>query len=330
VRKGLRFKSVVCGLLVCIALCVSGAARAAEPFPAKPIRLLVGFPPGGSADFVARPLGEALAQELGKPIIIDNRPGAGTNIASEIVAQAAPDGYTLLLGHNSSHGINQALYKQLNFDPERDFIPIGKIASFPLVIAVSPSLQVNSLRELIAKAKAEPGKLNFASSGNGSPPHLAGVLFNTLVGVDLVHVPFKGGAPAVLSILAGDTQVIFGTPPVVMPHISAGKLKGLATTTQTRSKVLPEFPSAAEAGVPGYDVEFWYGMFAPKNTPQDVVSKLFAALSKVLNRAQLKAQFQKEGVEAQSSVSPQAFAEFIKRERPRWEKLVKDSGASVD
>ena len=302
----------------------------ADSYPSKPIRIVVGYPPGGSGDFVARTISIELAKRLGQPIVIDSRPGAGTNIASEIVARAAPDGYTLLLGHNGSHGINKALYKKLSFDPDKDFVPITKVSSSPLIITVHPSVGVDSLKELIANVKAQPGKLNFASSGNGSAPHLAGVLFNSLTGVDMVHVPFRGGAPAVLSTLAGDTQVIFGTPPVVLPHIRAGKLRALATTTKARSLVVAGVPSAAEAGLPNYEVVFWTGLFAPRGTPTPVVKKLFEAIVAVLGTPQIKERFAHEGVEAQPSQSPEAFQAAIRQEAPFWEGLVVSSGATID
>lgn len=316
--------------LLALLLPTAWQAALADAYPSRPIRIVVGYPPGGSGDFIARTMSAELARRLGQSIVIDNRPGAGTNIASEMVAKSAPDGYTLLLGNNSSHGINKALYQKLGFDPERDFAPITKVSSSPLVISVHPSVRANSLRELIALAKGAPGQLNFASSGNGSPPHLAGVLFNSLTGVDIVHVPFKGGAPAVLSTLAGQTQVIFGTPPVVLPHIRAGKLRALATTTRTRSPVVPDVPSATESGLPNYEVLFWFGLFAPKATPAPVLQQLFKTTVAVLATQQIKESFAREGVKAQPSPSPEAFRAAIRAEAPFWQRLVASSGASVD
>ncbi len=303
---------------------------AAQNYPSKPIRVILGYPPGGSADFIARTIMADLAHELGQTLVIDNRPGAGTNISSEMVAQAAPDGYTLLLGNNSSHGINKALYKKLSFDPSKDFIPITRVGRMPLVIAVNPSLGIRSLQDLITLVKSKPGALNFASSGNGSPNHLAGVLFNTLTGGDLVHVPYKGGAPSATATVAGDTQVMFGTPPVVMSYLQSGRLISLSTTTKERSPILPTLPSAAEAGLRNFDVDTWFGLFAPKGTPTAIVTRLFDATIKVLGKPDVKKRLAAGGVEAKPSASPAAFDSALREESPFWEKLVKQSGATVD
>lgn len=321
--RALRHLLTVCALCWALPLW-------AQAYPVKPVRIVLGYPIGGSADFIARSIMQDLAQELGQPIIIDNRPGAGTNIASELVAQAAPDGYTLLLGNNSSHGINKALYKKLAFDPTKDFIPISRVGRMPLIIAVNGKLGVRSLQELIERVKAKPGAFNFASSGNGSPNHLAGVLFNSLTGGDMVHVPYRGGGPSAAATAAGETQVMFGTPPTVLPHISSGRLVSLSTTTTDRSIAFPDVPSAAEAGLRNFNVDTWFALFAPKGTPAAIVTRVFDAIIKVLAKPEVKKRLAAGGVEASPSASPAAFDAALRVESPFWENLVRQSGATVD
>lgn len=312
------------------ALLLAATLASAQNYPSRPVRLVVPYPPGGSADFIARSIMTEVAHELGQPLVIDNRPGAGTNIASELVAKATPDGYTLLMGNSSSHGINRALFRKLNFDPERDFIPITRLGIQPMVVAVNAQMGVRTLRELIARARAKPGTLNFASSGNGSPNHLAGVKFNALTGADLQHIPYKGGAPSAMAVIAGDAQVIFGTPPTVLPHIQSGRLVALSTTTPYGSDSLPGVPSAAQAGLAGYHVVSWHGLFAPKGTPPAIVARLYQAFANALRSPEVKRRFNAEGVDGEPSASPEAFAASIRAEAPGWESLVRQSGATVD
>jgi tripartite-type tricarboxylate transporter receptor subunit TctC len=231
----------------------AGALQAQSSFPSRPIKLVVGFAPAGAADFVSRTLGEPLSRALGQPIVIDNRPGAGSSIAAEYVAKSAPDGYTLLIASPSSILVNPLLMK-LGYDAKRDLLPVTKVTSSPLVVAANPSVGATTLKELIEAAKRQPGKLNFASSGNGAAPHLAAVLFMKLAGVEMVHVPYKGGGPAVQSVLAGETQLSFATPPSVLPLVQAGRLRALAVTSRNRTPLVPGVPGMAEAGLPDYEI----------------------------------------------------------------------------
>jgi len=312
-----------------LGLCFAAQAFA-QPYPSKPIRMVAGFPPGGAADFVARTLSEPLARALGQPVMVDNRPGAGSSIAAEYVAKSAPDGYTLLIGSPSSILVNPLIYPKLGYQPFKDLAAVSKVTSSPLVIAVNPSLGVNSLAELIAYARRHPGKLNFASSGSGAAPHLAAVLFQRLAGIDMVHVPYKGGAPAVQSVLAGDTQLSFATPPSVLPLVQAGRLRALAVTSRSRTPLVPGVPGMAEAGLPDYEISFWYGFFVPAGTAPEVVRKIFAATEQALKLPDTGMALGREGTEASGSRSPEDFAAFLAEDAKLWARLVKDSGAKAD
>jgi tripartite-type tricarboxylate transporter receptor subunit TctC len=302
----------------------------AQTYPERSIRLVVGFPPGGSGDFIARNMAEEMNRMLNQQIIVDNRPGAGANIASEIVARANPDGYTILLGGSFSHAVNPALYRKLAFDVEKDFAPITKVANFTTIIAVNPKVAANTLKELIALAKAQPGKLTYSSPGAGTPSHMAGAMLNVTAGIDIVHVPFKGGAPQLMATLAGDVPVMIGTPPVALPQIRAGRLRALSLTSSKSSAVIPGIPGAEEAGLPGYDVGGWWGLWAPAHTPSAVISRVFDIARKVLGNPQIKERLAREGLEVETSASPQEFAAFIHAEIPFWAKVVRASGATAD
>jgi tripartite-type tricarboxylate transporter receptor subunit TctC len=316
--------------LLVLAIALASDAAIGQGFPSKPVRLVVGFPPGGSGDFIARNMAEEMNRLLDQQTIVDNRPGAGANIASEIVMRATPDGHTILLGGSFSHAVNATLYKKLPFDVEKDFAPITKVANFTTIIAVNPKLPVNTLKELIAKAKAEPGMLTYSSPGSGTPSHMAGAVFNVVAGIDIVHVPFKGGAPQLLATLAGDVTILIGTPPVALPQIRAGKLRALSLTTRRSSAIIPGIPGAEEAGLPGYDVGGWWGLWAPAHTPPAVVGALFDVTRKVLGNPQIQERLAREGLEIETSGSPQEFAAFIHKEIPFWAKVVKESGATTD
>ena len=315
-------------ILVVLALIAS--APAFSQYPSKPIRLVVGFAPGGAADAVSRAIGEPLGRLLGQSIVIDNRPGNGSSLAAELVAKAPADGYTLLIASPSSQSVNPVINKNLGYVPERDFAPVTKVTSSPLVVAVHPSLPVNSIPELIAYAKKMPGKLNYGSSGNGSAPHLGAVLFSRVAGVEMVHVPYKGGGPAVQALLAGDIQLSFATPPSVLPLVQAGRLRGLAVTTRAASPSVPGLPGMGEAGLAGYDLTFWYGFFVPAGTPPDAIRKLFTATTQVLQRPDLKQLLAKEGTDVAGSKSPEEFAAFLREDAKLWQQLVKETGAKVD
>jgi tripartite-type tricarboxylate transporter receptor subunit TctC len=304
--------------------------QAQSSFPSRPIKLVVGFPPAGAADFVARTLGEPLSRALGQPFVIENRPGAGSSIAAEYVAKALPDGHTVLIASPSSILVNPLIIPKLGYDAKRDLVPVSKVTSSPLVVAVNPGVGAATLKELIDAAKRQPGKLNFASSGPGSAPHLAAVLFLRLAGVDMVHVPYKGGGPAVQSVLAGDTQLAFATPPSVLPLVQAGRLRALAVTSRARTPLVPGVPGMEEAGLPDYEISFWYGFFVRAGTAREIVQKLYQETSKVLAQPEIGKALAREGTEVSGSRSPEDFAAFITEDAKLWARLVKDSGAKAD
>jgi tripartite-type tricarboxylate transporter receptor subunit TctC len=307
------------------------AAQAfAQSYPSKPVRLVVGFAPGGAADFVARAFQEPLGRALGQPIVVDNRPGAGSSIAAEHVAKSAPDGYTFLIASPSSILVNPLISPKAGFQPLKDLVPVSKVSSSPLILAVNPGAGVSSVKELIALAKKNPGKLNFSTSGNGSAPHLSAVLFMRLAGVEMVHVPYKGGAPSVQSVLAGDTQLAFATPPSVLPMVQAGRLRALAVTSRNATPLVPGVPGMAEAGLPDYEISFWYGFFVPSGTPAEAVKKLFAATEHVLKLPEIAKTLAREGTETSSSVSSEDFGAFLVQDAKLWERLVRESGAKAD
>jgi tripartite-type tricarboxylate transporter receptor subunit TctC len=315
---------------VFLLLLVFAGQALAQPYPSKPIRLVVGFPPGGAADFVSRAFQEPLGRALGQPIVVENRPGAGSSIAAEHVAKSAPDGYSVLIASPSSILVNPIITPKAGFQPLKDLIAVSKVSSSPLILAVNPSVPAASVKELIAHAKQNPDKLNFATSGNGSAPHLAAVLFVRLAGVDMVHVPYKGGAPAVQSVLAGDTQLSFATPPSVLPLVQAGRLRALATTSREATPLIPGVPGMGEAGLPDYEIGFWYGFFVPAGTPPDIVRRLFEATSQVLNAPETGRVLAREGTETAGSASPEDFARFLAEDAKLWARLVKESGAKAD
>jgi tripartite-type tricarboxylate transporter receptor subunit TctC len=302
----------------------------AQPYPSRPVRLVVGFAPGGAADFVARTLQDPLSRALGQPIVVDNRPGAGSSIAAEHVAKSAPDGYTVLIASPSSILVNPLLSPKNPFQPMKELVPVSKVSASPLVAAVNPALGVTTLSELIDYAKRNPGKLNYASSGNGSAPHLAAVLFQRVAGIDMVHVPFKGGAPAVQSVLSGDTQISFATPPSVLPLVQAGRLRALAVTSRERTPLVPGVPGMADAGLPDYEISFWYGFFVPAGTPAEATRRLYAATSQALRAPNVNQTLAREGTEVSGSASPEDFAAFITEDAKLWARLVRDSGAKAE
>jgi len=320
--------TLVAGALA-IAFCGSVAAQTATHWPERPVKLVVGFTPGGAADYVGRSVGDALARALGQAIVIDNKPGAGSSLAADFVAKAPPDGYTILIASPSAISVNPAI------DPKRaptaaSLVPVTKLTASPLVVAANPQLGIKSIAELIEHAKKNPGKLNFAHAGMGSAPHLGGVLFNQLAGVELVPIPFKGGAPSVQSVIAGDTQVTFATPPSVLPQIKGGRLVGLGVTTTERFALVPDLPGMKESGLPAYKMDFWYGFFVPAGTPPEIVKKLFDATQVALQKPEVKAALAREGTDVSASASPADFAAFIQEENKFWAKLAKDSGAKAD
>ncbi|MEJ7670844.1 MAG: tripartite tricarboxylate transporter substrate binding protein [Casimicrobiaceae bacterium] len=322
--------------VVGIATAVALAALSATPFagaqatyPTKPIRIVVPFPAGGTTDILARAVAQRLSETLGQPAVVDNRPGAGGNIGAELVAKAPADGHTLLMGTVGTHAINASLYSKMPYDHVRDFAPIILVAGVPNVLVVHPSVPVGSVKELIAYAKANPGKLNFASSGSGTSIHLAGELFKTMAGVQMAHVPYKGSAPAVTDLLGGQVQLMFDNLPSALPHIKAGKLKALAVTSATRAAALPDVPTIAESGLAGFDATSWFGLLAPAGTPQPIIARLNNEVAKWLASTEAKEKMAGLGANT-AGHSTDEFVRHIAAETSKWAKVVTESGAKVD
>jgi tripartite-type tricarboxylate transporter receptor subunit TctC len=315
-----------------VLLCTLLPAWAQQPsgYPAQPIRLLLGFAPAGSGDLIGRAIAQEMSTLLGQPVVVENKPGAATNIASEAVARAAPDGYTLLLGGSFSHSVNPALFAKLPFDAAKDFTSLGKVATLPTVFAVPASLPVDSLRGFIDFARKEGTKVNYASSGVGSPGHIAGGYLNKSANLAMTHVPYKGGSEAVRALVAGEVQLIITSPPSVMGLVKQGRVKTLALTSAKASNLLPGIPGAKEAGLDNFDIDGWYGLYGPAGLPEAVASKLSATLNKVLAMPQIKEKFEAQGALVDASASAQEFARFGEQDRTRWAAIVKDSGARVE
>lgn len=306
-------------LPLCAPIGVSG-----QEFPTKPMRVIVGFPAGGAADILARIVAQRLTENLRQQVIVDNRPGAGSTIGAEIASKATPDGYTLLM-ISSSHVTNAGLYGQLSYHPVNSFAPIVQVASAAQVLLANPSLPAKSVGELIALARSKPGRLNFASSGKGGLTHLAAELFMRMAGVSLVHVPYKGGAPALADVIGGQVEIMFLSLPPALPQIKAGKVTALAVTSARRSSSLPQVPAIAESGVPGFEVDNWYGILAPKGTPNSVVTKLNAEVIRVVRAPDIAASFVRLGAEPEST-NPDEFRRYMLTEMAKWMKVIKDSG----
>ena len=313
-------------LLAFVAVACPLAASA--QYPDRPVLVVVPFPPGGGGDTLARTVMPKVADALGQPVVIENKPGAGGNIGSVAVARAAPDGYTLLYGTNGTHAINQTLYRQPGFDAEKDFTPVSRLTEIPAVLVVNPGLPVKTVAELVAYLKANPGKVSFASAGNGTTSHLAGVMFATLAGVDIQHIPYKGGAQAVTDVMGGRVEMMIDVMPNVYPHIKSGKVRALAVSTAKRTPAAPELPTIAET-VPGFEVSAWDAVFAPAGTPKPVVDKLNAAVRKALDDPALKETLLTRGTVTVAG-TPEELAKFVTSENARWGKVVKQIGAQVD
>jgi len=310
-----------------LALLATGAWG--QAYPAKPIRLVVPFPAGGTTDILARAVGQKLTEAWGQPVVVDNRPGAGGNIGSELVAKAAPDGYTLLMGTVGTHAINASLYAKMPYDHIKDFAPVILVAGVPNVLVVNPAVPVNSVQELIAYAKANPGRLNFASSGSGTSIHLSGELFKVMAGVQMTHIPYKGSAPALQDLIGGQVQLMFDNLPSALPQIKGGKLRALAVTSATRAAALPDVPTVAEAGLPGFEASSWFGVLAPAGTPVAIIARLNAEIAKWLASPEAREKLASQGANAAGG-SPEDFAKHIAAETAKWQKVVKESGAKVD
>ncbi|GHC70278.1 MFS transporter [Pseudorhodoferax aquiterrae] len=308
---------------------LAAGPAAAQAYPNKPITMIVPFSAGGTTDILARIVGQALSTELGQSVVIDNRAGAGGNIGGQLAARAPADGYTLFMGTVGTHAINEALYKKMPFNPIKDFAPLSRVANVPNLLVAHPAQPFKTVPELIAYAKANPGKVNFGSSGSGSSIHLSGELFKSMAKVDMVHIPYKGSAPAVNDLLGNQIAIMFDNMPSAIQHVRAGKLRPIAVTTAKRSPELPDVPTIAESGVPGYEATSWFGLFAVAGTPAPIVTQLNKALVKVLNNPDVKAKIVAQGGEVVAE-TPEQFAAFIKAETAKWGKVVKESGASVD
>jgi tripartite-type tricarboxylate transporter receptor subunit TctC len=310
-------------------LVFAGTPAVAQNFPTKPVTLVLGFAPGGPSDVMARIFSRKMEEVLKQPVVIDNRPGAGGSVSGSFVARAAPDGYTILLGTGSLLAINVSLYKNLGYDPLKDFAPISMLGSQTNVLYVHPSVQAKTLADLVALTKAQPGKYNFASGGIGTPAHLAGELLKIQAKADITHVPFKGTGPALQNIIAGHVQMAFNPPPPLMPHIKSGAIRAVAVSTLKRSSALPDVPTIDESGYPGFEATTWHGIVAPAGTPRPVIDILHKAFTTALNDPDVKRQLTNLGVDVETS-TPEAFGAYIKSEIPKWAEIIKASGAKVE
>ena len=304
--------------------CFAAGAALAQAYPSKPLRMVVPFPPGGSADILGRSVGQKLGERLGQPVVIDNRPGAGASIGAKAVAEAPADGYTLLLGTVSSHAMSPAT-NTVGYDPVKDFTPIAEIASIPFVVLVHPGVPVKNIAELVALAKSKPGQVTYASAGSGTSNHLAGELLGMAAGIKMLHVPYKGSAPALNDLLGGQVNAMFDLQLTAMPQIKSGKVRALAMTGAKRSALLPELPTVREAGVPGYEVTAWFGFFGPAGVPKPIVDRLNAELNAIMKLPDIRAKFAELGVETESG-SAEEFAGFVRGEAGKWAAVIKAAG----
>jgi tripartite-type tricarboxylate transporter receptor subunit TctC len=326
--KGERFLKSKSLLAACLLICTTGLVSA-QNYPSKPIRYIVPFPPGGGTDIVARALAPRLLEASGITLIVDNRGGGGTVVGAEMAARSPADGYTVFMGTNTSHAINPNLPTKLPYDAVRDFQPVTRLAMVPYMITVHPSLPARNVKELVALAKARPGQLNFASSGNGTPGHLAGLMLNEAAGIDMTHIPYKGSAPALTAMVSGETQLLVSSLTSTLPLVKAGRLRPIAMSSLKRSPLMPALPTVAEGGYPGFEAITWFGLFLPANTAAAITAKLNTEFVKVLNNAEFKAWLAEQGAEA-APTTPDEFAAFIKAEIARYAPLVKKSGMKPD
>jgi len=311
------------------ALLPAAAVAATNAYPTKPVRFVVPYPAGGPLDTVARAIGEKLRDSLGQPVVVENKPGAGGNLGADYVAKQPADGYTIVMGAVATHAINPTLFSKMPYDPVKDFAPITRVAMVPNIVVVNPKVPVHNVKELIAYVKANPDKLSYGSSGSGSSMHLSGELFNSMTGLHIQHIPYKGSAPAVNDLLGNQIGLMFDNMPSSYPHVKAGKLRAIAVTSGKRSPALPDVPTVAEAGVPGYEATSWFALYATGGTPQPIVDRLNAEVVKILAMPEVKKQMAEQGAEPNPE-KPAQLAAFMKSEAAKWAKVVKASGATVD
>lgn len=325
------FSRWVCRVVTLLAAAATALAQnvAAQEYPQRPIRFIVPFAAGGGGDIVVRTVAQRLTEAMGPPVVVDNRSGAGGNVGTDLAAKSAPDGYTILMANVAPIAINVSLYKKLPYDSVKDFAPVSLMAVFPNVLVVHPSVAAKSVKELIALAKAHPGQLTYASAGNGSTTHLAAELFKSMAGLDMIHVPYKGGGPALVDLIAGQVNLYFGSMPAALPHVKNGKLRALAVTSAKRSRAAPELPTVAESGFPGFAADTWIGVLAPAGTPGPIVVRLNREIVKILQQPELEEKLSAQGAEPVTN-SPEQFAAYIKSEIRKWAKVVKESGAKAD
>jgi len=321
-RRTLKTKAV---MLLLALLLPAGAAGA---YPDKPVRFIVPFAPGGGNDIIARMLGQKLGENWGQQVVIDNRPGAGGNIAAETTARAAPDGHTIFQ-FNVANAIAVSVYRKLAYDPVRDFAAITQLASSPFIVVVHPAVRAGNVREFIALAKSQPGKFNYASSGNGGSTHLITEMFKTMAGIEMTHIPYNGAGPGIIDLLGGQVQMMFAVPATATPHLRSGKLRALGVSSLRRSPLAPELPTVAESGVPGFEGATWYGVVAPAQTPAPIVAQLHHDIVRVLRLPEVRDRLAAQGVEVVGS-TPAEFGQFIRSEIPKWAKAARLSGARVD
>jgi len=301
----------------------------AQPYPVKPVRFIIPYPPGGGSDTIGRPLAQKMSEGLGQQLVVENRGGANGNIGMEHVARSAPDGYTLVFALSAQLAINPGLYQKIPYDPVRDYAPISLLGAGGYILVVHPSLPVKSVKELVALARSRPGQIAYSSSGNGSGGHLAAVLLNSMTGINMLHVPYKGGGPALMDLIAGQVQVLFATQLASWPHVQSGRIRALASSTAKRPASLPDLPTLAEAGVPGYDSGVWYGVLAPAGTPREIIAKLNGEVLRALKQPDYRSLLVNNTIEPIGS-TPEQLAQYIRSELVKWAKVIKDAGVRVD
>ena len=328
-EKTLRAHRVLAAFLLAVASFAGGPA-AAQAYPIKPLRFVVPYPPGGPLDLMGRQIGQKLTESWRQPVLVENRAGAGGNIGAEMVARSAPDGYALLMGAVATHAINPSLYRKIPYDAFKDFVAVALVAQVPNILVVHPAVPAANVRELIALARAKPGALNFGSGSTGSTGHLAGELFNTMAGVRMVHIPYKGGAPAMQDLLGGQVQLMFDNLANSLPQVKAGKLRALAVTTETRSPFVPDIPTVVESGLPGFDLTTWFGVFVSGGTPREIVMRLNTEIVRILALADVRQRLEEMGAAPIANNTPEQFAAFVRREYDKYAKVVRDSGANAD